>query len=53
MDETVQTMKNTGQSLPTEIEQLVEGIDFEKQYFGLEILTRVLIKDRSVSLWWN
>jgi hypothetical protein len=39
--------------LPPAMRELIEGIDFEDEDYGLEILKREVTRDRRVSLWWD
>jgi hypothetical protein len=51
--EMLEMMEETGGELTPQIEQLIEGVDFEKQDYGLEILKRELERGKRVTLWWD
>lgn len=53
MAETIEAMKENGEELTPEMEELIEGVDFEDIDYGLEILKRELRQKKSVSLWWD
>lgn len=53
MDEMVEMMDETGQELTPEMAQLIEGVDFENEDFGEELLRRSLRSTHAVSLWWD
>ena len=53
MDEMVDMVEETGQELTPEMAQLIEGVDFEKEDFGEELLQRSLRSTHAVSLWWD
>ncbi len=42
-----------GGALPVEMQELIEGVDFEDENYGLEILKRELVRKRRVTLWWD
>ena len=53
MDDMVTAAEETGQQIPPELRGLVEGIDFDAEDIGLEILQRDLKAKRRVALWWD
>jgi len=53
MDEMIDMMEETGQKLPPELAQLIEGVDFEREDFGEILLRKSLKATHSVSLWWD
>lgn len=42
-----------GGPVPAEMESLVEGVDFQNEDFGPEILKRQLQQQRKLTLWWD
>ncbi len=40
-------------SMPEEMKELVEGIDFNDENYGLEILKRTLERNKRLTLWWD
>lgn len=53
MDDMLQMVEETGQSISPELMKLLEGIDFSQEDFGLEILQRDLRENKLVRLWWD
>lgn len=53
MDEMVEMYEETGREVPPHLQPLIEGIDFTKEGFGLEILARDLKARRQIVLWWD
>ena len=53
LDELLEMSEETGRAIPPHLQALVEGIDFEDEDFGLEILARDLKARRAVDLWWD
>jgi hypothetical protein len=41
------------EELSPQLKKLIEGIDFEDENYGLEILKREIQQNKSVSLWWD
>lgn len=41
------------ETIPPNMQALIEGIDFEDPDYGLEILKRGLQQDKKVLLWWD
>lgn len=39
--------------LPEGVAELIEGIDFDDEDYGFEILQRSLARNRKVALWWD
>ena len=39
--------------IPDEMKELIEGVDFEDEDYGLEILKRELQRGKKVTLWWD
>jgi hypothetical protein len=45
--------EETGEGMPTEMAELVEGVDLDDEDYGLELLRRSLVKHRTAALWWD
>lgn len=45
--------KAEGDALPEEMAELVKGVDFEDENFGLVLLSRSLSLHKVVALWWD
>jgi hypothetical protein len=41
------------QEIPEDVRQLTDGVDFEDEDYGLELLKRSLKRDKAVALWWD
>src|SRR5687767_6891763 len=41
------------EDLSPEMKELIEGVDFEDEDYGLEILKRQLQRDSKLTLWWD
>jgi hypothetical protein len=52
MAEMIETMEEMGE-VPPNIQELIEGIDFEDENYGVEILRREVQQKMSVPLWWD
>ena len=44
---------NGSAPISPEEKELIEGVDFEDEDYGLEILKRELQRDQKVMLWWD
>lgn len=53
MDDMVEMAEEVGQELPEDVQVLIQGIDFNDENFGLELLVRSLSATKSVSFWWD
>jgi ankyrin repeat protein len=53
MDDVVSRAEASGRSLSDEVLELIDGIDFSDENFGLEILERDLKKQKKIRLWWD
>jgi hypothetical protein len=51
--EMVEMIEEGGQQLEPEMQKLIEGMDFEDEDYGLEILKRELQQKKNVKLWWD
>ena len=43
----------SGEELTPEMKQMIEGVDFTDDNYGLEILKRELQRNKKVTLWWD
>lgn len=41
------------ETMPEEMKELVQGVDFQDDDYGLEILKRILEHDKKIMLWWD
>jgi hypothetical protein len=53
LGEMIEMSEETGREVPPEVRVLVEGIDFDDDDSGIEILKRDLVAQRVVRLWWD
>lgn len=51
--EMLEHSEETGESVPNELSQLIEGVDMDDENYGLELLKRSLVKNKKVMLWWD
>lgn len=51
--EMLEMMEETGEEITQEMKELIDGVDFEDENYGLEILKREILKKKKVSLWWD
>jgi hypothetical protein len=51
--EMVEMAGEMGESIPPGMKELIEGVDFEDENYGLEILKRELQRGMKVMLWWD
>jgi hypothetical protein len=51
--EMVDLADETGEELPENIAELIEGVDLSDENYGLELLERSLRKNKTVHLWWD
>lgn len=49
----VEMMDETGEELTPEMKELIDGVDFSDENYGLEILKREIQRTPSVTLWWD
>jgi hypothetical protein len=49
----VEMALESGEPIPAELQAVIEGIDFENEDYGLEILKRELQRDKKLTLWWD
>ncbi len=53
MDDRVEIMENQGMTVPLDLAELVEGVDFTEENFGELLLCKSLARERGVTLWWD
>jgi len=53
MDDMVEMAEQSGHGLPDDMLELIEGVDFSKNDFGVVLLQRSIEINKSVSLWWD
>ena len=53
MDEMLEMMDEMGQEPSPDIAELVDGVDFNDENFGLQLLQKSLMTTHSVALWWD
>lgn len=51
--EMVEMANEMGEEIPPAMKELIEGVDFEDENYGLEILKRELQRGLKVMLWWD
>jgi hypothetical protein len=51
--EMVEMMEETGEELEPEMKELIKGVDFSDENYGLEILKREIQRTPRVTLWWD
>lgn len=51
--EMVELMAETGEELEPSMQELIAGVDFEDENYGLEILKREIQNGKRVTLWWD
>ena len=52
-DELIDTAEEMGMPISDDIRKLVDGVDFEDEKYGMELLTRSLTRSMGVGLWWD
>lgn len=53
LHEMIELAEETGEDIDSKIQELIEGIDFEDEDYGVEILKREVQRDKRVQLWWD
>ena len=51
--EMVEAMEEMGEELSPDLAELIEGVDFSDENYGVEILKREVQQKKSVPLWWD
>ncbi|EEF60831.1 DUF4253 domain-containing protein [Pedosphaera parvula] len=53
MAELLELAEESGQPIAPETQKLIEGVDFEDENYGIEILKREVEQGKKVTLWWD
>jgi hypothetical protein len=53
IDEMIGWAEETGEDIPEAMRELVYGVNFEDEDYGLELLKRSLKRDMKICLWWD
>jgi hypothetical protein len=53
IEEMIGAAEERGEDIPEDIKELVEGVNFEDEDYGIELLKRSLKRDMKVCLWWD
>lgn len=53
LHEFIDAADESGEALTPEIKEMIKGVDFSDENYGLEILKRELQQKKSVTLWWD
>ena len=53
LHEMVEMCEETGQEIPAHFADLIDGIDFDDDDYGLEVLKRQIERDNTIRLWWD
>lgn len=51
--EMIEAMEETGEDLPQDLQNLLQGIDLSSEDSGLDLLEKALRTDGRVQLWWD
>ncbi len=51
--EMIEMSEETGEEIPEDLQELIKGVDFEDEDYGLEILKREILRDKKLTLWWD
>ena len=51
--EMIEMMEESGESPTPAMQELVKGIDFSDENYGIEVLKRQLLQRKNVQLWWD
>jgi hypothetical protein len=51
--EMLESLEEIGEELDPETAKLIEGVDFNDEKYGLEILKRQVEQNKAISLWWD
>jgi hypothetical protein len=52
-DEIFEAMEESAEEIPEAVKQLIEGVDFGSENYGLDLLEKVLKTDGRIQLWWD
>jgi|GEM_PF-732199 len=53
LHEFIEAAEEMGEEIPPDMQKLIEGVDFEDEGYGVEILKREVTNRKSVTLWWD
>jgi hypothetical protein len=53
LHEFIGVMEEEGKELTPQMKKLIEGVDLEKDDYGLEILKREIQQHKNLKLWWD
>lgn len=53
MAELVELAEETGEDVPENVRELIDGVDLSAENYGLELLRRSLVKEKAIGLWWD
>lgn len=53
LHEMIEMAEETGEDLDPKMQELIKGVDFEDEDYGVEILKREIQRDKRVKLWWD
>ena len=51
--EIVEMAEMSGKPVPPSLAELIEGVDLDREGYGMELLKRALLKQKTVTLWWD
>lgn len=52
-DDMINMLQESQQEIPLELQEMIEGIDFDDDNYGLELLKRSLVATKELFLWWD
>ncbi|HEX3626931.1 MAG TPA: DUF4253 domain-containing protein [Verrucomicrobiae bacterium] len=53
VQEMIEAMEESGEEIPSAMQKLIEGVNFEDENYGLEILKREIQAKKALTLWWD
>ena len=53
MHEMLEMAEETGDEVPPHLQELAEGVDFEDENYGVQLLGKSLATTKTVHLWWD
>jgi hypothetical protein len=51
--EMLESLEEMGEEPDSDMAKLIEGVDFNDEHYGLEILKRQIEQNKAISLWWD
>ena len=51
--EMLESMEEIGEEIDPDMAKLIEGVDFNDENYGLEILKRQVAQNKAIALWWD